>query len=99
MVPLLAFAMLLIPLAIAPGWFFYFDVTPKVVVLLCITAAAAVAWGLTGVGAGLYRASKVSRYFLPALGAMAISVAISTAASVHPALSLGGSNWRYWGLV
>jgi O-antigen ligase len=30
---------------------------------------------------------------------MAASLVVSTLASVNPAASLGGSNWRYWGLV
>jgi O-antigen ligase len=30
---------------------------------------------------------------------MAVSLVVSTLASVNPALSLGGSNWRYWGLL
>ena len=96
---LLAVVMALIPLAIAPGWFFYFDVTPKVVLLLLGTAAAAVWWAAAGGAAGFYRASRAARWFSLALCGMAVSLLVSTLASVNPALSLGGSNWRYWGLV
>src|ERR1022692_4521491 len=96
---LLAVVMALIPLAIAPGWFFYFDVTPKVVLLLWGTAAAAVWWAAAGGAAGFYRASRATRWFMLAMGGTAVSLAVSTLASVNPALSLGGSNWRYWGLV
>jgi O-antigen ligase len=99
---LLAVVIALIPLAIAPGWFFYFDVTPKTVLLLLGTAVAAVT--CTAVAgcwtpAGFYRSSRAARWFLLALCGMAASLAVSTLASVDPAWSLGGSNWRYWGLV
>src|SRR5580658_5840445 len=96
---LLAVVMALIPLAIAPGWFFYFDVTPKVVVLLWGTAAAAIWWAASGGPAGFYRASRSARWFVLALCGMAVSLVVSTLVSVNPALSLGGSDWRYWGLV
>src|ERR1022692_100028 len=96
---LLAVVMALIPLAIAPGCFFYFDVTPKVVLLLLGTAAAAIWWAATGGAAGFYRASRAARWFLLGVCGMAVSLVISTLASVNPALSLGGSNWRYWGLL
>ncbi len=99
---LLAVVIALIPLAIAPGWFFYFDVTPKTVLLLLGTAAATVTWTAT-VGcwtpAGFYRSSRAARWFLLAVCGMAASLIVSTLASVNPAWSLGGSNWRYWGLV
>src|ERR1700691_3161347 len=99
---LLAVVIALIPLVIAPGWFFYFDVTPKVVLLLWGTAAAAVWWAAAPAcitPAGFYRASRPARWFLLAICGMAVSLAVSTLASVNPVLSLGGSNWRYWGLV
>ncbi|MGA3044727.1 MAG: O-antigen ligase family protein [Bryobacteraceae bacterium] len=66
--------------------------------LLLGTAAAGLWWGFNG-GAGLYRASRAARWFLLALCGTAVSLVVSTLASVNPALSLGGSNWRYWGLA
>lgn len=97
---LLAFIIVLIPLAIAPGMFFYFDVTPKIVVLLLGTAAAAIGWAAYGSRVtGFYRTSREAAWFLLALCGMALSLAVSTLFSVNPALSLGGSNWRYWGLI
>jgi len=96
---LLAVVIALIPLAIAPGWFFYFDVTPKVVLLLAGTAVAAIWWTAAGGGAGFYRSSRAARWFLWSVCGMAVSLAVSTLASVNPAISLGGTNWRYWGLV
>ena len=96
---LLALVIALIPLAIAPGLFFYFDVTPKIVLLLLGTAIAAVWWAGTGVSAGFYGASRAARWFLIGICGMAASLAVSTVTSVNPALSLAGSNWRYWGLI
>jgi len=96
---LLAVVLALIPLAIAPGRFFYFDVTPKVVLFLLGTAAAAIWWAAAGGAAGFYRASRTARWFLLALCGMAVSLAVSTLASVNRAVSLNGSNWRYWGLL
>jgi len=95
---LLAAVMVLIPLAIAPGCFFYFDVTPKIVLLLVGTAVAAIWWTAAGGASGFYRASRAARWFLLALCGMALSLVVSTLVSINPALSLGGSNWRYWGL-
>ena len=89
----------LIPLAIAPGLFFYFDVTPKTVLLLLGTAAAAVWWTAAGGAQGFHQASRAARWFVLILLWMAASLVVSTLASVNPALSLGGSNWRKWGLV
>jgi tetratricopeptide (TPR) repeat protein len=102
MTVLLAIVLALIPLAIAPGSFFYFDVTPKIVLLLLGTAAAAIWWAAKvdcWTPAGFYRASRAARWFALAMCGMAVSLAVSTLASVNPALSLGGSNWRNWGLV
>lgn len=96
---LLALVVALIPLAIAPGLFFYFDVTPKTVLLLLGTAAAAVWWAWKGGRTPLYRASREARWFLLAMCGMAASLVVSTLASVNRAVSLGGSNWRYWGLI
>ena len=99
MAVLLAAVIALIPLAIAPGSFFYFDVTPKVVLLLWGTAVAAVWWTAAGGAAGFHRASRAARWFVPAMCGMAVSLVVSTLASVNPTLSLGGSNWRYWGMM
>src|SRR5581483_10553811 len=99
MIVLLAVIIGLVPLVIAPGLFFYFDVTPKTAVLLLGTAAASIAWIVSGTGFGLHRASRTGRWFTIVLAGMAASLAVSTLLSTSPAHSLGGSNWRNWGLV
>ena len=96
---LLALAVALIPLAIAPGAFFYFDVTPKIVLLLLATAAAAIWWAWAGARAKAHRASLESRFFFVALCGIALSLIVSTLASVNRAQSFSGSSWRYWGLL
>ena len=99
MAPLLALIIMLIPLAIAPGLVFYFDITTKVIVLLAGTAAAVIYWAATGRSSGFLCASRAARWFTWLLIGMAASLVLSTLLSVNPALSLGGSKWRNWGLV
>jgi O-antigen ligase len=79
----------LIALIIAPGLFFYFDVTPKVAVLLLGTAV------LLAAGAGRNTPKIFSALILLNL----VSLAVSTALSTRPGLSLIGTNWREFGLV
>jgi O-antigen ligase len=83
----------LIALIIAPGQFFYFDVTPKVVVLL---AGSAVLLIFSARGRQL---SSGPRVFALLLLLNAGSLAISTALSTNPNLSLYGSTWRCYGAV
>jgi hypothetical protein len=79
----------LIALIIAPGYLFYFDVTPKVVVLLVSTAVLLAAGGVRG-------GSKSFSTLIPLnLAALALSTALSTRAG----LSLMGTNWREFGLI
>jgi len=83
----------LIALIIAPGYFFYFDVTPKAIVLLAGTAAAlfCAAW----MGAGRVRILRFTSLLL----LTAVSLGLSTALSTNPDLSLFGTNWRRFGAV
>src|SRR5579872_994000 len=92
-----ALVIALVALILAPGYLFYFDVTPKLVVLLVGTAIALV-W--TAVS-GLRTAGKSAAAVLaPALLVANIgSLALSTALSTRPELSLFGTNWRRFGSV
>ncbi|MBI1786756.1 MAG: O-antigen ligase family protein [Acidobacteria bacterium] len=78
----------LMPLLIAPGLLFSFDVTPKAVVLLI---GVAVALPLLPMGQ--------SRWFRALLAVEAVSLLLSTAFSAHWQLSIAGTNWRRFGLV
>ena len=79
----------LIALTIAPGYLFYFDVTPKVAVLLVGTAALLAAGAVRG----------ASKSFSVLILLNLVSLAVSTALSTRPGLSLMGTNWREFGLV
>ncbi len=81
-------------LIITPGYFFYFDVTPKVAVVLLGTAAALVWSAFSQGGSG----AKV-RLFAILVTLQVLSLALSTALSGRPALSLIGSNWRRYGAL
>lgn len=83
----------LVPVAIAPGLLFYFDITPKIMILLFGAAIALVWWALA-------RAPRsAAGVFALLLGLFWLSVALSTVFSSDRALSLGGTNWRRLGLA
>jgi O-antigen ligase len=75
----------LIALIIVPGYLFYFDVTPKLTVLLAGTAVA------------LLLLKPARSWFGALLAAGAASLALSAVYSTNPALSWFGSNWRRFG--
>jgi hypothetical protein len=88
--PLLQAAVLgLTALILAPGYFFYFDTTPKLVVLLAGAAACALAW--TG--------TRPARPLSLAVLASAAWLLVASALSGNPALSFFGSTWRRFGAV
>ena len=76
---LLAAAIGLIALIVTPGFFFYFDVTPKLILLLVAAAC------------GMAILRPVNRWFSWLISLSLLSLALSTAFSVHPALSLFSS--------
>src|SRR5579859_2503727 len=91
---LLAATLALLPLILTPHVLFYWDITPKTVVLL-VGVAIALPLG--------WREGRVRSPVLRLLGwvliAEAVSLGISTLFSTDPALSLGGSAWRRFGLI
>src|SRR5437868_9351114 len=89
----------LVPVLITPGLVTYFDVTPKVVVLLFGTALILLyrAENLCNISAILR--SQAGRWWMILLAAQWLAGAIAAAFSTHPALSLTGSNWRRFGLL
>jgi len=82
----------LVALIVTPGLTFYFDVTPKLVVLLAITAALLVAWSCE-------RPFRMRGFpwFAPVLLLGVASLVLSTAVSSNPAVSLFGTAWRRYG--
>lgn len=83
----------LLALLIAPGYSFYFDVTPKTAVLLVGTA------GLLILAARRRESPRVSRLFSLLLLLNALSLAVSTALSANRPLSLNGGSWRCFGAL
>src|SRR5580698_3518791 len=81
----------LVALIVTPGYLFYFDVTPKVALVLLGTALALV-WASFAKGGS-------SRTFSILVALQVISLSVSTALSERPALSLTGTNWRRYGAV
>ena len=84
-----AAVIVLIALILTPGYFFYFDITPKLVVLLIGAAACSLLW----------RGRIPARALTIASVCTVVSLAISAAASSNPALTVFGSTWRRFGLL
>jgi len=97
MASLQALVIALIALIIAPGSVFYFDVTPKTVVLLAGTGVA-VAW-VAFSGARIAGRPAPAVLFGTLLLLNTASLVLSTALSTRPELSLFGTNWRRYGSV
>jgi len=94
---LLGSTVALVSLAITPGLLFYFDTTPKIVLLFAGTAAA-LGWAAVS-GIRIDRKSNAFAIFSALLLLTLASLAVSTIFSVRPELSLFGSNWRRYGSV
>jgi O-antigen ligase len=88
-----------IPLAITPGLFFHFDITPKII-LLALAAAA----GLARIRsfpreiAELWR-RREGRWLVFLTGAQLLWFGVTTLTSARPWFSVYGSGWRRLGLV
>jgi O-antigen ligase len=78
----------LVALIITPGYLCYFDVTPKVVILLLGTAVL-LPWPR----------ETVSKVFSGLILINLASIVLSTAFSTRPGLSLIGTSWREFGLI
>jgi O-antigen ligase len=97
----IATVLALTPLLILPSYFFYFDVTPKVVIALIGTSIGLLLLLRDSALAGARRlwAYPPGRWFCVLAAAQLISLLLSTFFSSHPALSWNGGNWRRLGLV
>ncbi|MGO9261971.1 MAG: O-antigen ligase family protein [Bryobacteraceae bacterium] len=100
MAALLAVAVALTALIITPGYLFYFDITPKLIVLLVGTAAGLVWMAVAPErGSGPIVRSRAYTSFGILLLANAVSLALAAAGSQWPALSWFGSSWRRYGAL
>src|SRR5579863_6373923 len=90
---------LLAPLALAPHLFYYFDITPKVVLLL-LGAAIVLALASRELDSLLaFCGTLYGRWYTGLAGAGIALAAIATIGSAHPALAWNGSNWRRMGAL
>jgi O-antigen ligase len=96
LVPLVA---ALVPLAITPGWLSYFDITPKIAVLLCGLSLSLLypRANLSNLRA-LFEAAA-GRWFVWLIGLTWLGSAVATAFSRYPLLSVNGGNWRRYGFI
>lgn len=83
-------------LLITPGLLFYFDVTPKIAILL---AGAAICLGFGGAGDSPALHSRTSRLLTGLLLFDLLSAILSAVLSSNSALSFFGTNWRRYGVV
>src|ERR1700730_14991525 len=89
----------LAPLLITPKLLYYFDITPKIAVILIGTAVALVLFRENARNLAALLNARLGRWFALLLTGYWILFALSTILSTHRALSLNGSNWRRSGLV
>ena len=99
MLVVLGVALAGVPLLMTPGLSLYFDVTPKVALLLGATAAALLLPRAWFGGLQLVWSERSGRLLLILLAAHVSSLLAATVFSTEPGLSFGGSNWRRFGLV
>ncbi len=86
-------------LVFTPGVFHFYDVTPKVAILLLSCAACLTLRKTWLPGFSLLPHNPMGRAFLALLGLQTVSVVLSTVFSFEPLLSLTGTNWRRLGLA
>lgn len=96
---LLPVALALIPLVIAPGLMFYFDITPKIVVLLIATGVALFYSRTNMCGLRVLRSCRTARWFVHLLIAQVTAILVGTIFSDDLALSIVGGAWRRSGAV
>jgi O-antigen ligase len=90
---------LVIPLALAPRLFFYYDVTPKAAVLLA-GAAILLLWAAWKPETALsFMTSKFGRWNAALTAAGGLLTLATAAASPILSLAFNGSNWRRFGAV
>jgi hypothetical protein len=89
----------LAPLALAPHLLFYYDITPKVALLL-FGAAVALAFASRELDSLFaFCGTRYGRWYAAAAGAGIALAAITTFRSAHPALAWNGSTWRRMGAL
>lgn len=89
----------LVPLVIVPGVLAYFDVTPKIVILLCGTALMLLQFRTNAYNIRTLLHCSSGRWLAGLLAAEWLAFAFANILSSNRALSFGGSLWRRFGLL
>jgi O-antigen ligase len=96
---LLALMAGLLPLLIAPGILFHYDITPRIVVLALIAVIALTRPVAVASGIGALWNRRSGRWMCAITVAQMLWLAVSTSLSTRPWFSLLGANWRRMGLL
>lgn len=89
----------LLPLLITPGILFHYDITPKIVILVLITAGCLALTGETASGIAELWRRKSGRWLCGLAVAQAAWYAVAAGLSSRPLFSVFGSNWRRMGFL
>ena len=89
----------LAPLAFTPHLLFYFDITPKVALLLLGTVIMLALASREIDSLLTFCGTRYGRWYAAAAGAAIVLAGIATLYSAHPALALYGSTWRRMGAL
>ncbi len=89
----------LVPLLICPGVLAYFDITPKIALLLFGMALILLQPGVNMFHVRRLLRASAGRWLAGILAAEWLAFAVGNALSSNRALSLGGSLWRRFGLL
>lgn len=89
----------LIPLVITPGLLSYFDITPKIAILLLGLSLSLLYPSARISDFRALMASRAGRWFTTLILATWVWDAVATAASLEPLLSLNGGAWRRYGFI
>ncbi len=99
MLPIVALVVALIPLLIVPGALAYFDVTPKLAILLFGTALMLLHLSANTYNMRALLRAAAGRWLAGLLAAEWLVFAFASAFSSNRALSFGGGLWRRFGLI
>ncbi len=89
----------LLPLLITPGILFHYDITPKIIILVLITAACLALPGEAAAGLAELWRRKTGRWLCGLATAQVVWFGVAAALSSRPLFSLFGSNWRRMGFL
>jgi len=89
----------LLPVAIAPGLLFHYDVSPKTIVLAFSASIALSRWRAIPEELAALWSRRGGRILATLAGLQIVWISIATATSTRPWFSLFGSQWRQFGAI